>query len=49
MLGGGLEGWDGGMAEWSAQEGRGGCIPVADSRCCTAETNTALCKAIIFQ
>ena len=49
VLGGGLEGWDGGVAKRNAQEGGGGCIPIADSRCCTAETNAALFKAIIFQ
>ena len=32
-----------------AQEGADIWIPLADSCCCTAETNTALCKAIIFQ
>ena len=38
-----LEGWDrvGGR---EAQEGGDGdiCIPIADSLCCTAETNTTL-------
>lgn len=48
VLGDGLEGWGGGVAEREAQEGGHGCIPIADS-CCTAETNTALYKAIIFQ
>ena len=36
-----LEGWDGG-GEWGAQEGGDICIHIADSLCCTAETNITL-------
>ena len=41
MLSDDLEGWDtvGGR---EGSEGGGICILMADSRCCTAETNTAL-------
>ena len=37
-----LKGWDGG---WGGREASGGayiCILLADSHCCTAETNTTL-------
>ena len=40
MLGEDLERWDGGRTE--GQEGSDVCIHVADSCCCTAETDTTL-------
>ena len=36
-----LEEWDGAGAGTEVQEGGDMCIPLADSRCCTTETNTA--------
>ena len=35
-----LEGWDGGGGGRETQEGGDICIQIADSRHCTAETNT---------
>ena len=40
ILCGDLDGWEGGGKE--VQEGRDICIHIADSLCCTAETNTTL-------
>ena len=37
-----LEGWDWGEGGSEAQEGRHVCIHIADSHCCTAETNTTV-------
>ena len=37
-----LEGWGGVGGEREVQEGGGIFIPVADSCCCMAETNTGL-------
>ena len=37
-----LEGWDGVGSGRKVQERRDICLPVADSRCCMAETNTVL-------
>ena len=39
-----LKGWDGGgrAGVRKAQEGRDMCVVIADTHCCTAETNTAL-------
>ena len=34
--------WPGGWAGREAQEGGDECIHMADSHCCTAETNTTL-------
>ena len=39
MLCDGLEGWDGGGDGREAQERGDICILIADSHCCTAETN----------
>ena len=39
MLCGDLDGWDGGGGR-EVQEGGDVCIHIADSLCCTAETNT---------
>ena len=41
MLCGDLEGWDGGAGR-EAQEGQDIRIHIADSPCCTTETNTTL-------
>ena len=42
MLGDNLEGWDGMGGGREVQEGGDICILMADSYCCTAETNTTL-------
>ena len=43
-----LEGWDGVGGRREVLEGGDICIPMADSRCCMAGTNTII-KAIILQ
>ena len=42
MLCDGLEGWGGVGGGREAHEGGDICIHMADSQCCTAETNTIL-------
>ena len=37
-----LDGWDGGGGRRQVQEGGEICIHIADSLCCTGETNTTL-------
>ena len=42
-----LEGWMGGCGGREVQEAGNTCTPMADSCCCTAETNTTLLKIIL--
>ena len=42
MFCGDLDGWDGGGGGREVQVGGNICMHIADSLCCTAETNTAL-------